>query len=976
MNLDSSIEAFRSIIQDVEQNAGSQITSEEDSKVRIITRVLTEVLGWNFSDIGSERKHDSGFSDYLVSNVGEPEFVLEAKRLGILEIETKKRSEVRRLKISGPALRGSVDGIQQAARYANDLGLPLAVVSDGFNWIVFKPLIPKKDYKEFECFVFPSLEAIESDFAIFYELLAKEAVVENLHRAYFDNLHETRLEFTRSLKAAVEPSDIKLLQRGTLSSDLDSVFAKFFSKLTGADDANMLVECFVESNESRIADFALEKITAKILGEISNPPQGVASELNQLIESAVAVDRGQTVFLVGPTGAGKSTFLERFFSKTLPNSLRQRCLVMRINCLDSTGNDETFQTWMTEALISAIQSQIYMDGHPTYDELRGLYHSEYLRRSRGVWSHTYKRDKDEFKEKFGDFLEEQISAGREDYLFKLLKDLVVNRKRMPIIVVDNTDEFPLKYKEELFQFVHAIRRHANYGLLIFPLTDKSAWTLSKTDIYGIYTPRSFFLPTPSPREVFRKRIAYIQKILAESRDKASRGRYLTSQGISISVPDLGKFAEILEYVFVNQDYTSKMIGQLSNYNIRRTLDLSRRVMTSPVFDVETLVASYVTGKSISDNFYKFMNALLKGNHEFYRYPDHEVLHPIFNINGKYDLSPLLKLRILKLLKERLDSATSVDEKHMKVSSIVSYFDACGVPELYTEETLVTLLESQLVEPFDATSRNINSSLLIALTVSGSTHLRLACENTVFFEQLALTTPITDHDLASRIIDVYRSERDYFERLAIVRNLFVEYLVREDRSRFSFPASQIQYESQARLADELQATFKTEISESSESQPDLATGPELVEEGVFAVVDRFLVGNGYGFVNIENGETGVFIHAEVLKNNNETYSISDGDKLLCDVSRGEKGLFVSAVYDHEIDMDITTSSCSIVRIFPEREYGFVSVSAIGDDAFFHFSVFEPADINKLTDGFIFNAEVKRSAGSSTAGYQIRRVLSIT
>jgi cold shock CspA family protein len=123
------------------------------------------------------------------------------------------------------------------------------------------------------------------------------------------------------------------------------VFKSFFTDLVGDADPNMLIECFVETKESRIADFALEKLTTYVLGNISPPDKEVDESLRQLIASTIADKHGDTVFIVGPSGAGKTTFLERFFRATLPPNIRERCIVINVNALDATGDEGASLAW-------------------------------------------------------------------------------------------------------------------------------------------------------------------------------------------------------------------------------------------------------------------------------------------------------------------------------------------------------------------------------------------------------------------------------------------------------------------------------------------------------------------------------------------------------------------------------------------------------------------------------------------------------
>jgi ABC-type multidrug transport system fused ATPase/permease subunit len=204
---------------------------------------------------------------------------------------------------------------------------------------------------------FPGLTLSIDDFTSFYELLAKEEAKKGTFRVIFDGIHENRLVLDRTLVAPISSTENALIQKSPLAFDLENVFASFFASLAGDNDPDMLINCFVETRESRIADFALEKITQNVLGNINPPEKGVEEGLRTIVQNTVAGDLGQTVFIVGPTGAGKSTFLSRFFTKTLSLTVRERCVVVDINALDASGNEAVAIPWMTERAIQSIETQ-------------------------------------------------------------------------------------------------------------------------------------------------------------------------------------------------------------------------------------------------------------------------------------------------------------------------------------------------------------------------------------------------------------------------------------------------------------------------------------------------------------------------------------------------------------------------------------------------------------------------------------------
>jgi cold shock CspA family protein len=899
------------------------IRSEEDAKIKIITRILTECLGWSFADVAAESAHENGYSDYLIKKDGKNALLVEAKRIGALEITTAERGKVRYLKIAGPALSKTVAGIDQAASYSMPNGLPISVLTDGVAWIVFKTFVPGENFKLKEAIVFPSHDAVLKDFPLFFELLSKVGFGKKLYNRIFDHVHQPRLAISRTLVAAVPPSDIKLNQKSDIASALDRIFSTFFSRLTGDHDEDMLIECFVESRESRFADYALEKMAASVLGNLSPVDRDVDEELSAFIEAVVEIDpdqrdSGQSVFIVGPTGAGKSTFLDRFFKKTLSSALRKRCIVTRVNCLDSSGRTDTLLSTITETLIRSLEQGLYPGGHPTFADLQGLYHSEYVRRAEGSDAQLYARDKGAFREKFGEYLNRVVQEDREGYLKRLLTDVVHNRKQLPIILFDNTDEFSLEFKTSIFQFAQSLRRHAQYCLLIFPLTDKSAWSFSKTDIFGIYQTRSFFLPTPPPREIFRKRIEFLKTRLADAKEDPTRGTYFTSRGIKVSIPDLEAFAKVLENVFVDHTYTAQLLGELTNYNIRRTLALSKRVITSPVLQIEDLLNSYITGSDVAPSFNKFMNALLKGDWDAYKRGDQHEIFPIFDVDAELIQSPLLAVRILALLQSIMHASRTLDERHLSVQSILDYFDAIGGYEAAIDKCLLRLLEGGLIEPYDSSVRDLSPNQKLAISACGSAHLRLAVYNDTFCEQMAITTPIGNLETAARIVDLITGKALISDRLEQIRREFRAYLIEEDSKHLSNDGAGPQHESQ----DYLLAEIKKAGNAPKEHPVAAATqrvGSTMLAEGVLATVDWFDAEKGYGFVDVEGIEGQVFLHAEKLTEAG-IESVADGDDILCDVGRNARGVHVLRVHDVQTDpASVQVIECSISRLFPDRGY---------------------------------------------------------
>lgn len=960
MTVDHAYEVAVKIFAEVKSRIES-ILSEEDAKVQVITRILIEVLGWAHGDISSERQNENGFSDYLVSDGDHRAFVLEAKRIGEIDFGGSGRNKGN-YKISGPVLKPCWTGISQAASYCQPLGIQLAVVSDGIRWIVFLPWVPQATYSDKQAIVFPSIDAVLEDFVLFYELLSKEEYRKNSFRVIFDRIHENRLVVDRNLTAPIPESENRIVQKSALAFDLDKVFSSFFANLSGESDPDMIIDCFVETKESRIADFSLERITKNVLGNINANEKDVGEGLKAIIRDTVAGDPGQTVFIVGPSGAGKSTFLDRFFKRTLTTEVRERCIVIDINSLDASGDQDTVLSWMTEKAIKSIESQLYSEGYPEWDDLQGLYHLEYKKRSKGVDALLYQRDKDAFKEKFALYVEQQVEQNRENYLNRLLLDIVKSRKKLPVFVIDNTDEFQLQFKVNVFQYFQSKRRAVDHCLLLFPVTDRSAWTFSKTDIFNIYSSRSFFIPTPSPREVFRKRIDYLKGKLDVNISERKRSEYFTDRGIKITINDLDAFAKVIENVFVDQDYASKRVGELSNYNMRKALGLSKRIITSSVLKIDDLVRSYLTGTIVAPSPEEFMNALLKGDYDFFKSGDEPLLFPIFQVDSSIKQSPLIHLRVLIFLLDIYNSSAEESSRYISIESLSAYFGIMSISEVAIQRSISMLLHFGLVEPYDLSKKDYSDDQKIAISRSGITHTEMGQFNPVYFEQMALTTRILNPDTAAKIRDAYKAKKTINERLEEVRGIFSNYLVEEDGKHCLIPKSQ-EYKWQHELTSKLSEQWKTARTETV----GILKINEIVAESVRATFDGFDHKRGFGFVEIPSLTDRVFIHATVLERDgfNEFY---DGDELICDVIRNSKGLAVSRVIEI-IDFKSPILSAYITKLFEEREYGFVHVPEKGIDAHFLFHLLSNEQKDNLFEGKELKVEVKTDAQGRS---QVRKI----
>ena len=91
--------------------------NEADTRLKVLDRILFEVLEWKREAVFTEPPTPSGYIDYLLT-IGERRgaMIIEAKKVGRLEPGTKT-DEVMNVTLSGPVVKPLMDGIKQAMNY-------------------------------------------------------------------------------------------------------------------------------------------------------------------------------------------------------------------------------------------------------------------------------------------------------------------------------------------------------------------------------------------------------------------------------------------------------------------------------------------------------------------------------------------------------------------------------------------------------------------------------------------------------------------------------------------------------------------------------------------------------------------------------------------------------------------------------------------------------------------------------------------
>lgn len=802
VSIDDAKQAFDSLRERWSQSL-PEIETEQDTRFQIIDLFLTQVLGWSRQDIKPEKYAQSGYIDYLLQAEGRGRFVIEAKKVSKLLIDTRN-PRMDYYRINGPALKSAQEGINQARQYCLQTGVSFAALTSGLEWIGF--LAVRTDGKPPDAgkaIVFPNLDAISKNFAVFFDLFSQNGILDDLYKVRIGEAEGWRIHFPEKQYRVIEANQIKLLHKSRFASDMEQIFKEFFTTMSGDDDPEMLAKCFVETKESRETDACLQKITRHLLDQIEIVSSESAKELEDRIRYAVETRRGDFVLIIGNKGAGKSTFIDRFFTLVLDPDLRGRCLVLRIDLADSSGDMDTIPGWLLQRLKEKSEAALFKNSTPSYEQLQGVFYREYQRWKFGEYKYLYDNDKTAFKIQFGNHIARLINDQPDKYVTYLLARSIRSRGLMPCLVFDNTDHFPQPFQERVFQFAQSIHRSV-FSFIICPITDRTVWQLSKEGPFQSYPTKSFYLPIPSTKAILKRRIIFINEKIEQ--EKEQKGEYFLKRGITLKISDIKAFAACIENILVNTAYVSRMIGSLANYDIRRSLRISQRIVTSPFIALEDLIKTYISEKALHVPLYQIKRALVLGNHSYFNSSDSEFILNLFTIRPEHVSSPLLKLSLLRLLIDKDVLRKDLEEAYVSVEDIMNYFEPAGVARPVIRTQLQELLEFRLIQPYDPTDQEIYEDQRLRISPSGRMHSRFSLNDDSYVCHMALVTPVSNYDIIRNIRDIMESRLSRSEWIQIT-STFMKYWIEQDKLFISLPKSPA-YDRQSQLRQDLNMKWVT------------------------------------------------------------------------------------------------------------------------------------------------------------------------
>lgn len=770
---EESFKAFLKLKSDL-PNYPLESQTEADTRARLISRLLQEVLDWAPENVNREERANPGFMDYVLMT-NRRIAVLEAKRSGDTfklpaDISTGKNFTVNGIIRTVKNLTRYID---QVSRYCFQNGIEYAIVSNGLQYVIFRAVrVDGIHIGQGAVIVFKDFDDIEARFVEFWSLLARSNVEDNSLVRTFQPSESAGFQYKRiadELRRYKEK-----LSRNTLSEYLEPLIAEYLGEISDEASRKKLSYCFVKGEAlGKVLDGVARQIslhlseTVRTTGRVVEPTRvedlqkGVKRKLDAHLKLPT---RGQLLLLLGRVGCGKTTFVSHFLGFELKELFEKHILVpLDFRLLEKGGNLHQFFYQTLQEVLARNKPFSAL----TAKQLREVYKSEIRQLATGPLAALEKVNKKAFELKIAEFLLEQYKNS-ENHNVRVLRYLATKHRIRCVFVFDNVDQHDFELQQEIFRFAHTVTAKC-YAFTLLTMWEETYFKSKQSGALSAYHVTAYIIPATSVVEIIDRRLDYIVREIEEG------GLARNLVGPNAPVEDIIEFLQLVKNsIFRHGRRVRFFLECLAMGNLRKAMEIFSSFLTSGHTDAAKILWILRNHKSYLVPLHEFIKSIGLADYRYYRGELSSVLN-LYSISDESRPSHFTKIRLLEYLYYHRNHTSALGLGFVRTGMILAEFQKIGTSEADTSESLRILAQHSLVENDVYDSRELGNGFRI--TPAGRYYVRYLAVRFAYLDLILQDTPIADAETFKKIKSVIDS-RDMGDRFRRVE-AFLDYLVGEE-----------------------------------------------------------------------------------------------------------------------------------------------------------------------------------------------------
>ena len=728
--------------------------SEADTRVKVIDRILTQVLGWPEGQIRRETHvPETGYMDYSMEVRGRRYVTVEAKREGKTFVFAGQGKR-RHLRISGSLLtQPDVKvAVEQVHGYCTEQGIRYAVATNGYSWVVFRAIREDMPWRDGQAVVYASLQDIAESFTHFWNLLSYAEI----SGGSLDNEFGSQLRIERRLHRVVDNlwNSDQPLQRNRLHLKLLPLIAAVFEDIADQAQLEILRECYIHSRSLHIVARELGVVITDEIPQFLRD-QGTftllsgthdAGAFGTLIQKGLSTDKGYLCLLLGGIGSGKTTFLKRFQRLVGKDILDKTTVWFSIDFLRAPLDPQELEIFVWRNILKQLRERYAGAKLEERKNLKNIYKADIYTLEETVLRHA-KRHTEEYEKILSPFLE-KWQSDISDYVPRLLAACKPHRGIKTAVFIDNVDQLSPAYQAQIFLLAQRITGKIG-SVTVVVLREESYYTASVQKTFTAYTNHKFHIASPKFLPLIRNRIDYSREVLKDTQSELELVSPATDQVVR---DDIGDFLKVVEDGVLEQSRVIvHFVEALCFGNMRLALQMFTTFLSSGATDVDKMLRIYRRDGYYQIAYHEFVKSIMLSERKYYK----ESASPILNVldcGAERNSSHFTALRILHLLIQYRGQSTPEGRGYLSIGRAISLFEDVFDNREDVIRTLNRLLTRQLVEVDTRSPESIEGATCVRVTSAGWYYTTRLVHSFVYLDLVLQDTPLNDEPLMKELRD--------------------------------------------------------------------------------------------------------------------------------------------------------------------------------------------------------------------------------